>query len=541
MLVFRVLSFSKAGRALGFFLVSLLVSLSATSCRAEVPPPKSIADGADIFSLEAPVLRIKVELTEKLMQSLRDDPRKSVPATVREGHRVYTNVAVHLKGAAGSFRGVDDKPGLTLSFGKFAEGQRFFGYRKIHLNNSVQDPSYSTENICGAMFEAAGVPAPRVTNARVWLNGRDLGYYVVVEGFAKEFLQRHFKNVKGNLYDGGFCKDIDQHLEKDQGDDIKEQPDIDALVGAAREPDLAKRWERMNRVLDVNRFASFIAMDILAWDWDGYPLKPNNYRVYHDPVSDKLVFFPHGMDQMFWDAEGPIRPWFNGLVASALVQTPQGSRLYHDRIRELFQNAYQLEVITNRLARIHARNREAIAEVGSESLHYYDRAARDVREKIINRWAGVKHLIATEPAPLEFSKNATAWIGEGWREQEGGSGKMDRIKDGEKTWMRVTATGQCTASWRRRVTIEPGRYRFECVVRCSNVSPRRDDKGEGAGLRIGGSMAERQNKILGNSAPTQLSYEFDSADGSVELVCELRASRGEALFDTSSLKLVKVR
>jgi len=67
-------------------------------------------------------------------------------------------VAVHLKGAAGSFRQVDDNPALTLSFGKLSSGQRFHGLRKIHLNNSVQDPSFSTEDICGGMFHAAGVP-----------------------------------------------------------------------------------------------------------------------------------------------------------------------------------------------------------------------------------------------------------------------------------------------------------------------------------------------------------------------------------------------
>ena len=35
--------------------------------------------------------------------------------------------------------GFDDNPALTLSFGKFKEGQECFGLRKLHLNNSVQD------------------------------------------------------------------------------------------------------------------------------------------------------------------------------------------------------------------------------------------------------------------------------------------------------------------------------------------------------------------------------------------------------------------
>src|SRR5947208_1017473 len=181
--------------------------------------PKTVADrrriqasleepGADIFRTNAAVLRFKIEIAEADLESLRREPRKFVSATVREGEGFYTNVAVHLKGAAGSFRSIDDKAALTLSFGKFVPNQRFHGLQKIHLNNSVQDPSFSTEYICGDMFHAAGVPAPRVTNARVWLNGRDLGFYVLIEGFTRDFLGRYFKATEGNLYDGGFLKDV---------------------------------------------------------------------------------------------------------------------------------------------------------------------------------------------------------------------------------------------------------------------------------------------------------------------------------------------
>lgn len=59
-----------------------------------------------------------------------------VRITVREGRKVYTNVALHLKGSY-SFQPIDAKPSVTLNFDKFAVGQRFHGLTKIHLNNSV--------------------------------------------------------------------------------------------------------------------------------------------------------------------------------------------------------------------------------------------------------------------------------------------------------------------------------------------------------------------------------------------------------------------
>src|SRR6185369_7291411 len=91
----------------------------------------------------------------------RGQRRTSVKAKVKEGGRVYTNVAIHLKGAAGSFRPIDDNPGLTLNFDKFVHGQSFHGLDKFSLNNSVQDPSFLSEKICRELFEVAGVPVPR--------------------------------------------------------------------------------------------------------------------------------------------------------------------------------------------------------------------------------------------------------------------------------------------------------------------------------------------------------------------------------------------
>jgi len=40
-------------------------------------------------------------------------------------------------------------------------------------------------------------------------------------------------------------------------------------------------------------------MEIMLAHWDGYAQNRNNYRVFHDFDSGRLVFLPHGLDQMF--------------------------------------------------------------------------------------------------------------------------------------------------------------------------------------------------------------------------------------------------
>jgi hypothetical protein len=147
---------------------------------------------------------------------------------------------------------------------------------------------------------------------------------VLKEGFTSGFLSRYFQETDGNLYDTGEGHDVDEALEKDQGDGPDDRSDLQALARAARELDPEARWRALDRVLDVERFLSFMAMEVIAAHRDGYCLARNNFRVYHDVDAGKLLFFPHGMDQLFGNANTSILPTVSGLVARALLETPQG-------------------------------------------------------------------------------------------------------------------------------------------------------------------------------------------------------------------------
>src|SRR5205814_3773259 len=128
---------------------ALLVCVASACIGAAAKPDKKSA-GDDLFR-DGAVERLRIEISPEGMATLRkyqwkwgganNDDRVAVEATVKEGATVYTNVAVRLKGAAGSFRSVDQNPGLTLNFNKWAKGQHFHGLEKLSLNNSIQDPS----------------------------------------------------------------------------------------------------------------------------------------------------------------------------------------------------------------------------------------------------------------------------------------------------------------------------------------------------------------------------------------------------------------
>src|SRR4029077_11249488 len=95
------------------------------------------AKESEAFFRADKVLDLKIDIDKKELDALRREPRKYVKATLKDGETVYAGIGVHLKGAAGSFRNIDDKPGLTLNMNKFGGDKLFYGMDKWHLANSV--------------------------------------------------------------------------------------------------------------------------------------------------------------------------------------------------------------------------------------------------------------------------------------------------------------------------------------------------------------------------------------------------------------------
>jgi hypothetical protein len=496
--------------------------------------------------------RIHIDITRENVEKLRAyhwngwggrrQERPEVLVTVREGGIVHTNVELHLKGAAGSFRPFDDKPALTLNFSKHVSGQRFHGYGKISLNNSVQDPSYLSEAISRELFEAAGVPVPRADHATVLINGRDLGLYVLTEGWGKLFLRRYFKNVGGNLYDGGFVQDVTGDLETNSGDNESDHSDLNSLREAAMEPDVAKRSERLARVLDLERFLTFIALEIMTCHWDGYALNRNNYRLFHDVGTGRMVFMPHGLDQMFGvsrsSPDSSIHPPMRGLVAQAVMSAPEGRARYLERIAKLRTEIFLEEKLTNRVYELSRRIRPTLAAYAADLAQEHDAHVAYLCQRIIERARSISEQLAAPQAPVEFDHRGVARL-PNWEphfaSRRRGVVQLDRTERDGRNVLQVTAgPGGGAGGWRTRVLLKAGAYRFE-----GNVKTRGVGAAGGAGFRL---LGTRDAPVRASDDEwSALSYRFAVTQplAEVELICELRSGRGEAWFEQDSLRLMR--
>ncbi len=349
------------------FAFSLGVAMAIVSLTPLSAPAQKAVE-AEAFFKSGAVVNLDLTIGTAEMEALRREPRTYVSATLKEGEKTYEKVGIHLRGAGSSFRPFTDKPGLTFNTDKFAEKTLFHGLDKFHLCNSVDDPTYVRELLAGELFRAAGLPAPRVGHALVTINGKSKGLYTIKEGYDGAFLKHYFKTKYGNFYDSGSHNDIDQKLEHVSGKEtIPPHEDLKKLAEAVQNADPSGRYQRIAKVLDTERFFSFLAMSVLTSYKDGYAQACNNYRVYHNPLTERMVFIPAGMNEMFEEPRSSILPTFKGMVAKAVLETPEGKEKYLARLEELSQTVFRPEQLAKRLDELQSKIQPALAAVDEKA------------------------------------------------------------------------------------------------------------------------------------------------------------------------------
>lgn len=518
----------------------IAVVLGVVACLASASGARR-APGEPLLPGSVPTLRLRIAPDDE--QRLRDEPRRYVTCRLGEdGGDGLDDVAVKLKGAAGSFRDYDDRPGLTLHVARHAAGRRFHGLERFHLNNAVQDDTFAAEWLFAALAAEAGLPAPRVAHARLWINDRDLGLYVLREGFDTPFLERHFGSADGTLYDGGFCQDIDGELEKDSGPGPDDRSDLAALVDACRQDDPEQRHAAVAAALDVDRFLTFMALELMTGHWDGYTTNVNNYRLLFPAAAAPATFLPHGADQLFADPAAPILDPPRGLVAVAVMADPEWRSAWRERVRDLLPLFDPPEPLVARLDALRARLAPVLAEIDPALAEAHGERCAELADRLRARAEFLRgQAAAPEPVPVAFDERGTLRPS-GWQPGTLADGVTVALVDGgagPRLEIAATPGSHCTASWRCRVRLPQGTYRLRMPVSTRAVEAIDDEKGRGAGVRVSG--AARDQGLEGTSrAVVEHVFVVDAESADVELVAELRATAGSVTFDAAACDLVRV-
>jgi len=278
--------------------------------------------------------------------------------------------------------------------------------------------------------------------------------------------------------------------------------------------------------------------EVMLGHRDGYCINRNNFRIYHDLDSGTIIFFPHGMDQLFGTAELPWQPNWAGLVAQAVMSTPEGQIGYAATFVSLLTSEFKVEKLSGRVDELVQELRPVLDKDEFSKIYA---AAAVVKERITKRKLNlITQLNRPALKPLEFTVDTAHPVG--WEIADlPAQGSMDQTNLGGLATLHISASAECMASWRTTIMIPRGRYRFEDRVRVVGVEPLPFGAHQGARLRVGGKAGETVS-LTGNSDWRDLGADFEVGQPmeKVELICELRARAGEVWFNQPAMRVLRI-
>jgi len=257
---------------------------------------------------------------------------------------------------------------------------RAHGY-KVHLSREAMLDEMTTLNLqfeneraalaeplAYEVYRRAGVPAPRSHHVRLWVDGRPLGYHLLVEQPNRAFLRRHQLPDDGNLYkllaeESGVVGQHEKRTHTRQGHD-----DIVALVAQLSRRKGSELSSFIQENFELDEVVNYFAVCMALSNWDGFY---NNYLAYHAPgenaKSGKWSIYPWDQEQTWgiinaapdeifcslpltFGMEGDAAPaagarpsdWWHpgGYFSRPLLAEPSVRQRFLSRTREIVETIY---------------------------------------------------------------------------------------------------------------------------------------------------------------------------------------------------------
>ncbi len=246
------------------------------------------------------------------------------PCTVSFEGNTWWYVGVRFKGNSslrGSWQSGNYKFPFRLDFDQFEEilpeisNQRFYGFKKLTMSSGYSDNSLIREKVAADIFRDAGVPAPMTAFYRLFIDYGEgpiyFGLYTMVEPPYYPMLEMQFGDDGGNLYkpDGlgaTFAEFDTESFVKDTNEDDSDWSDViavfSALHGSRDDPEI---WRNnIERVLDVEGFLKWLAVNTVIQNWDTYGKMSHNYYIYSNPQDGLIHWIPWDNNMSLSDQMG---------------------------------------------------------------------------------------------------------------------------------------------------------------------------------------------------------------------------------------------
>ena len=170
------------------------VVLSASPAKAQTSD--------DFFNPEV-LQRVELWLNEADWAKLKANFQENTyyPADMTWNGQTVRNVGIRSRGLGSRS---STKPGLRVDFDRYSSGQQFLGLKSFVLDNLTQDYSGIKETVAMRFFTRLGIPAPRETHTRLFVNGSYAGLYALVESVDKTMMGRVFGSIGDDVQNDGY-------------------------------------------------------------------------------------------------------------------------------------------------------------------------------------------------------------------------------------------------------------------------------------------------------------------------------------------------
>ncbi|KAL6597702.1 coth protein-domain-containing protein [Neocallimastix sp. 'constans'] len=203
----------------------------------------------------------------------------------------------------------------------FKENGGVEGRYVLKFRDNNEDPTFMRQDLYGDILNAIGYPTIQSVKARVYVNERAVGYYILQEEAASNSFARaafHGDNNGNYLLDSSelgqsFDCSTGADLDYDNNDFSSFGPYKKDQYDNSRVKKLAKALKNLNvnnssevkkfeqNWFDIDTFFKSIAMEYLTAHWDSYWFYSTNYALYNDPTESTSSTFKFYFICQDWD------------------------------------------------------------------------------------------------------------------------------------------------------------------------------------------------------------------------------------------------
>jgi spore coat protein CotH len=315
--------------------------------------PASAQTSDDLFNPEV-LQRLELWLNSADWAKLKAAFQENTyyPADLTWNGQTIYNVGIRSRGLGSRS---STKPGLRVDFDRYSTGQHFLGLKSLVLDNLTQDKTGIRETATMRFYTRLGIPAPRETHTRLYVNGEYVGLYGLVESVDKTMMGRVFGSIGDNVQNDGYLFEYNYVLgspwrftyegadltpykarfdikTNESHGDAKIWGPIEELVRLVNDTDASQYDAQVGARVDLAAFVRYIAAQNFVAQNDGFNGYDgmNNFYFYRLEDSPKHVFIAWDEDVAFLQSDFGITTRLdeNVLTRRTLALTAYSSQYF---------------------------------------------------------------------------------------------------------------------------------------------------------------------------------------------------------------------